>query len=96
MLIIFATIMSISDPTGDLTPGHALLWLAIWRIVLGVGVGGDYPMSASITSDRAHLKRRGKHQLLNALSSSVLIGAQVPSLHTSSLTRDGVRSLVHW
>lgn len=60
MLIIFATIMCISDPTNDLSPSGALLWLAIWRIVLGVGVGGDYPMSASITSDRAHLKRRGK------------------------------------
>ena len=60
MLIIFATIMCISDPTNDLSPNGALLWLALWRIVLGVGVGGDYPMSASITSDRAHLKRRGK------------------------------------
>ena len=59
MLIIFATIMSISDPTGDLSPSGALIWLSIWRIVLGVGVGGDYPMSASVTSDRARLRKRG-------------------------------------
>jgi MFS transporter, PHS family, inorganic phosphate transporter len=59
MLIIFATIMSISDPTGDLSPSGALVWLAVWRIILGIGVGGDYPMSASIATDRAHLRRRG-------------------------------------
>ncbi|GJF00371.1 inorganic phosphate transporter [Phanerochaete sordida] len=59
MLIIFATIMSISDPTGDLSPSGALIWLSVWRIILGIGVGGDYPMSASITSDRARLRKRG-------------------------------------
>ena len=26
---------------------------------LGIGVGGDYPMSASVTSDRANLRKRG-------------------------------------
>ncbi|KAG6847803.1 hypothetical protein H0H93_005897 [Arthromyces matolae] len=31
----------------------------MFRILLGVGVGGDYPMSASITSDRANLRKRG-------------------------------------
>ncbi|KIP07902.1 hypothetical protein PHLGIDRAFT_23820 [Phlebiopsis gigantea 11061_1 CR5-6] len=59
MLIIFATIMSICDPTGDLTPTGTLIWLSVWRIILGIGVGGDYPMSASITSDRSRLRKRG-------------------------------------
>lgn len=59
MLIIFATIMSISDPTGDLSATGSIIWLTIWRIVLGVGVGGDYPMSASVTSDRSRIRKRG-------------------------------------
>ncbi|KAI0265684.1 major facilitator superfamily domain-containing protein [Gloeopeniophorella convolvens] len=59
MLIIFATIMCISDPTGDLSPNSALVWLGVWRIVLGIGVGGDYPMSASVTTDRTRLRKRG-------------------------------------
>ncbi|KAI0048128.1 MFS general substrate transporter [Auriscalpium vulgare] len=59
MIIIFATIMCISDPTGDLSPSGALIWLGVFRIVLGIGVGGDYPMSASIASDRANLRKRG-------------------------------------
>lgn len=59
MLIIFATIMTISDPTGVLSPNGSLIWLGVFRIILGIGVGGDYPMSASITSDRSNLRKRG-------------------------------------
>ncbi|KAJ7137011.1 major facilitator superfamily domain-containing protein [Mycena epipterygia] len=59
MLVIFATIMCLTTPTGTLSPDNCLIYLSIFRIVLGVGVGGDYPMSASITSDRAVLRKRG-------------------------------------
>ncbi|KAL4080531.1 major facilitator superfamily domain-containing protein [Scleroderma citrinum] len=59
MLIIFATIMCISCPTGDLSPRNSLIWLTMFRIILGIGVGGDYPMSASVTSDRAVIRKRG-------------------------------------
>jgi PHS family inorganic phosphate transporter-like MFS transporter len=59
MLIIFATIMCISDPTDVLSPDGALIWLGVFRIILGIGVGGDYPMSASVTSDRANVRKRG-------------------------------------
>ncbi|KAI8870421.1 phosphate transporter [Ramicandelaber brevisporus] len=33
--------------------------LFIWRVFLGIGVGGDYPLSAIITSEFATTKRRG-------------------------------------
>ncbi|KAL1941997.1 hypothetical protein VTO73DRAFT_6527 [Trametes versicolor] len=59
MLIIFATIGSLCDPTGALSPSGSLIWLGVWRIILGIGIGGDYPMSASVATDRANLKRRG-------------------------------------
>ncbi|KAF8202598.1 phosphate transporter [Mycena galopus ATCC 62051] len=59
MLIIFATIMCITTPTGNLSPNNCLIYLTVFRIILGIGVGGDYPMSASITSDRAVLRKRG-------------------------------------
>ncbi|KAJ2918743.1 hypothetical protein MD484_g1647, partial [Candolleomyces efflorescens] len=59
MLIIFATIMTLTTPTGQLSPDNALIYLGVWRIILGIGVGGDYPMSASVTSDRANLRKRG-------------------------------------
>ncbi|EDR00274.1 ectomycorrhiza-upregulated inorganic phosphate transporter [Laccaria bicolor S238N-H82] len=59
VLIIVATILSISTPTGTLSPNHCLIYLAMFRILLGIGVGGDYPMSASVTSDRSNLRKRG-------------------------------------
>lgn len=59
MLIIFATIMCITTPTGSLSPNSCLIYLGVFRIILGIGVGGDYPMSASVTTDRSNLRKRG-------------------------------------
>ncbi|KAF9255564.1 MFS general substrate transporter [Marasmius fiardii PR-910] len=59
MLIILATILCITTPTGRISPDSCLIYLGMFRILLGVGVGGDYPMSASVTSDRANLRKRG-------------------------------------
>jgi PHS family inorganic phosphate transporter-like MFS transporter len=37
------------------------VWACIvfWRVILGIGIGGDYPLSAVITSEFATTKRRG-------------------------------------
>ncbi|KAI8992884.1 MFS general substrate transporter [Trametes punicea] len=80
MLIIFATIGSICDPTGALSPTGSLIWLAVWRIVLGIGIGGDYPMSASVATDRANLRRRGT--LLSYIFANQGWGSFVGSLAT--------------
>ena len=43
-------------------PAHGLSIisiLAIWRFILGVGVGGDYPVSSVITSEFATTRNRG-------------------------------------
>lgn len=34
--------------------------LVFWRFILGFGIGGDYPLSAIITSEYANVKRRGQ------------------------------------
>ncbi|CAE7223809.1 unnamed protein product [Rhizoctonia solani] len=58
LLIIFATILCISVPS--YLGGHGvLIWVGVFRIILGIGVGGDYPMSAAVTGDRASLRKRG-------------------------------------
>ncbi|KEP49928.1 inorganic phosphate transporter [Rhizoctonia solani 123E] len=58
LLIIFATILCISVPS--YLGGHGvLIWIGVFRIILGIGVGGDYPMSAAVTGDRASLRKRG-------------------------------------
>lgn len=59
LLIIIATILCLTTPTGQLSPNASLIYLSVFRILLGIGVGGDYPMSASVSTDRATIKRRG-------------------------------------
>ncbi|CAK72903.1 unnamed protein product (macronuclear) [Paramecium tetraurelia] len=44
-----------SSPNGLTVVGM----LIIWRFFLGVGIGGDYPLSAIITSEFANTKNRG-------------------------------------
>ncbi|RKO85928.1 major facilitator superfamily domain-containing protein [Blyttiomyces helicus] len=34
--------------------------LGAWRFFLGIGIGGDYPMSATITSEFAQVRNRGR------------------------------------
>ena len=47
-------------------PGLAVLGpIIFWRVVMGVGVGGDYPLSSVITSEFSTVKWRGA--LMNAV-----------------------------
>ena len=34
--------------------------LIVWRFIMGVGVGGDYPLSAVIASEFASKRNRGR------------------------------------
>jgi PHS family inorganic phosphate transporter-like MFS transporter len=58
MMIVLFTITSAfaADTERGMT---ATTMIMIWRFLLGVGVGGDYPLSAIITSEYATTKRRG-------------------------------------
>jgi len=38
----------------------SLIWLIVFRFILGLGVGGDYPVSATIMSEYANRRDRGK------------------------------------
>ena len=39
MLIILATILTLTTPTGTLSPDSCLVYLGVFRILLGIGVG---------------------------------------------------------
>ncbi|KAG0243862.1 Inorganic phosphate transporter pho84 [Actinomortierella wolfii] len=57
MIIIVATLgQALSGAGSKLSLPAAII---IWRLILGVGVGGDYPLSAVITSEFATTNRRG-------------------------------------
>ncbi|KAI1175040.1 major facilitator superfamily domain-containing protein [Nemania sp. FL0916] len=57
IVIIFATIgqaLSSGSPSVDIVG-----LIIFWRVLLGVGIGGDYPLSSIITSEFATTKWRG-------------------------------------
>lgn len=58
ILIIFATLCSALSAS-TLKGINVLTMLAFWRFILGIGIGGDYPLSAVITSEFATVNKRG-------------------------------------
>ena len=57
---IIGTVMVISLPNQISTANLKMTWIFCWRLVMGVGIGGDYPISAAIMAERSNLKRRGQ------------------------------------
>jgi PHS family inorganic phosphate transporter-like MFS transporter len=57
MVIIIATLaQSLSSESPSM---HIVGILVFWRVIMGIGIGGDYPLSSIITSEFATTKWRG-------------------------------------
>ena len=57
ILIIFATL---AQALSSSSPAISVVGLIIfWRVLMGIGIGGDYPLSSIITSEFATTKWRG-------------------------------------
>ena len=57
VLVIGAVGSALSVPAFGLT---TIGILTIWRLVLGIGVGGEYPLSAAIVSEYSNQQNRGR------------------------------------
>lgn len=57
MIIIVATVASAL--CGESYAISVSATIMIWRVIMGIGIGGDYPLSSIITSEFATKKRRG-------------------------------------
>ena len=58
MIIITSTFVQALAGSG---PGVNIIGvLVVWRFIMGVGVGGDYPLSAVIASEFASTGSRGR------------------------------------
>lgn len=60
MVGIVGVILVISLPNSIPTPTLKMVWIICFRLLMGAGIGGDYPMSASIVAERSNLARRGQ------------------------------------
>ncbi|KAK0935171.1 acid phosphatase pho5 [Friedmanniomyces endolithicus] len=57
IIIIFATL---AQALASNSPGISLVGVMVfWRVLMGIGIGGDYPLSSIITSEFATTKWRG-------------------------------------
>jgi PHS family inorganic phosphate transporter-like MFS transporter len=58
MIIIIATFAQALSGDGKVV--HIIGVLVVWRFLMGIGIGGDYPLSAVISSEFASTKIRGR------------------------------------
>lgn len=60
LIIIVSTVGITMSSPGAFGSMNLLGWLISWRVLLGVGIGGDYPLSAVITSEFAPTASRSR------------------------------------
>jgi MFS family permease len=87
-----AAIMVVGALASAVAPNFGLLVAA--RFVLGVGVGGDYPVSAVLMSEWANRKDRGK--LVSMVFSTQAVGLIVGPLVALALLGAGTSHEVAW
>ncbi|KAL1878542.1 hypothetical protein VTK73DRAFT_7883 [Phialemonium thermophilum] len=51
LLVIFGTLMVVLLPWKGLSQTGVVAWLSVFRAVTGMGTGGDYPMTSTISSE---------------------------------------------
>lgn len=61
IIAMVGIILLISLPNHMPGPTRNKFWYLFgFRILMGIGIGGDYPMSAAIVAERSSLKNRGR------------------------------------
>lgn len=81
-------VLAVGAVASALSPG--IWWLIVFRFILGVGVGGDYPVSATIMAEYAGRKQRGflvslvfamqaAGLIIGPLAAAVLLALGVPT-----------------
>ncbi len=71
-----------------------LVWLIVFRCVLGIGIGGDYPVSGVIMSEYANVKDRGR--LVGMVFSMQAVGLVIGPLIGLILLAAGLSHEMVW
>ncbi|CAO3628967.1 unnamed protein product [Mucor fragilis] len=80
LLIIIVGTINCATASSAVRGVSAIGFLGCWRLILGIGIGGDYPMSATITSEWSSTGRRG--QMMALIFSMQGIGTLAAALVT--------------
>ncbi|MHB8330514.1 MAG: MFS transporter, partial [Acidimicrobiales bacterium] len=89
---VVAAIMIVGALTSAFSTG--LLWLVVSRFVLGLGIGGDYPVSAVLMSEYANRNDRGR--LVGLVFSMQALGLIVGPLVGLVLISSGIGHELTW
>ncbi len=87
-----AVIMMVGAIASAVAPGF--IWLVIARFVLGVGIGGDYPVSAVLMSEYSNRRDRGR--LVGMVFSMQALGLVVGPLVGLALLSSGISNDMVW
>src|SRR5947209_18255349 len=71
-----------------------VVWLLIFRFILGLGIGGDYPLGATLISEYANRRDRGK--LITMVFSMQGLGLIVGPLVAIILLASGINHDLAW
>jgi PHS family inorganic phosphate transporter-like MFS transporter len=71
-----------------------IYWLLAFRLIMGLGIGGDYPLSATLMSEYANRKDRGK--LITMVFSMQGLGLILGPLVAIGLLGSGVSQDLSW
>lgn len=71
-----------------------IVWLIVFRIILGLGIGGDYPVSATIMSEYAGKKSRG--MLISLVFAMQAAGLIVGPLLAAALLATSLSQDIIW
>lgn len=86
LLMVIGSILSAVSPN--------MGWLLVARFIMGIGIGGDYPVSAVLMSEYANTKDRGK--LVSLVFSMQALGLVAGPIVALTLLASGLNSSWSW
>jgi MFS family permease len=90
--VTVAVVMIVGALLSCFSPGFA--WLVVARFILGLGIGGDYPVSAVLMSEYSNRSDRGR--LVGLVFSMQALGLIIGPLVALSLISSGVSHGTTW
>jgi PHS family inorganic phosphate transporter-like MFS transporter len=89
---IVAVVMVVGALASAVAPGF--IWLVLARFILGLGIGGDYPVSAVLMSEYSNRRDRGR--LVGMVFSMQALGLIVGPLVGLALLSSGLSQNITW
>ncbi|KAI8384479.1 major facilitator superfamily domain-containing protein [Radiomyces spectabilis] len=96
LIIIIVGTINCATASSAIRGVSAIAFLGFWRLILGLGIGGDYPMSATITSEWSSTGRRGMMlALIFSMQGIGNLAAAIVTLIMLAIFKQGIQSDVY-